>query len=475
MHAGSASPSLHRCAIGELSDAPGQAKVKTWNARSLRARSDFLDFPPDGTAMQQPPPMVESTFVQTLTNFFQDWFALVPALVVVAYFLIGLAVFALRSLIFGRYHDQEMENRGSSLLVGMWIRLYFVWLMRPVWFLVRISGIPATSITTLSVILACASGAAIAGGRFALGGWLYIASAICDFLDGRLARASGTSSKAGAALDSVLDRYADSAILVGLAWYYRSSWVLFVTLLAIVGTLMVPYVRARGEGLGFSLKEVGLMQRPERVVYLGVSVALSPILEKLLDPANPRPSMRLAIAGVILIAVLTQITSFQRLGNLLEGLSDKNLAGSPSKRRWETLRFIVASIFATILDFGLVLTLIVWTDSPVWVATAIACTGGGMFNYSLHRLWVPSSEGLGVPRSARYLFVSATSAGLNAGGVAILVGMPQLHWAVAWAVVRLVVFAAWNYPLQRGYVFGSPTPIPQPTKQPVPPVAQPDP
>ncbi len=412
---------------------------------------------------QTDPSMAGLPLVQAIIHFLQDWLALVPALLVASYFLVGLLLFALRTLIFGQYHDLEMEKRGSSVLVGMWIRLYFVWLMRPVWLLVRVTGIPAASITTLSLILACASGAAVAAGRFALGGWLYIASGICDFLDGRLARASGTSSKAGAALDSVLDRYADSAILVGLAWYYRSSWVLLVTLLAIVGTLMVPYVRARGEGLGMSLKEVGLMQRPERVVYLGVSVAFSPVLEKILDPVDSHPTMRLAIAGVILIAVLTQITAFQRLGNLLEGLSDKRLADSPSKSRWENLRFIVASLLATGLDFALFVTLVLWTDSPVWVATAIACPVGGMFNYSLHRLWVPSHPDRGVPRGARYLFVSATSAGLNAGGVAILVGIPHLHWVLAWAIVRLVVFAAWNYPLQRTYVFGKPAPKPQDT------------
>jgi len=411
---------------------------------------------------------VESPLYQAILRWLQEWTALLPALIVASYFLVGLLVFAVRTLMFGQYHDQEMEKRGSSVLVGMWLRLYFVWLMRPVWFLVRISGIPATSITTLSVILACASGAAIAAGRFALGGWLYIASGICDFLDGRLARASGTTSKAGAALDSVLDRYADSAILVGLSWYYRSSWILFVALLAIVGTLMVPYVRARGEGLGLSLKEVGLMQRPERVVYLGVSVALSPVLEKLLDASNPRPSMRLAVAGIILVAVLTQITSFQRLANLLEGLSDKSLAASPGKMRWANLRFYLASLLATALDFGLVVTLVLWADSPVWIATAIACPVGGMFNYSLHRLWVPDAEGQGVPRGARYLFVSATSAGLNAGGVAILAAIPHLHWALAWAIVRLVVFAAWNFPLQRSYVFGSPQPVSAPAQDPAP-------
>ena len=57
-------------------------------------------------------------------------------------------------------------------------------------------------------------------------------------------------SPSGAALDSILDRYVESALIVGLAWYYRESWVLVACLLALTGSLLVPYVRARGESLG---------------------------------------------------------------------------------------------------------------------------------------------------------------------------------------------------------------------------------
>ena len=112
-------------------------------------------------------------------------------------------------------------------------------------------------------------------GQFSLGGWLYLCSGACDFLDGRLARITGKSSASGAALDSILDRYSEAAMLIGLAWYYRESWVLLPVLAFLAGSFLVPYVRARGEGLGLHLK-VGLMQRPERVVVLGVAVVFSP-------------------------------------------------------------------------------------------------------------------------------------------------------------------------------------------------------
>lgn len=62
-------------------------------------------------------------------------------------------------------------------------------------------------------------------------------------------RETGRVTRGGAALDSVLDRYCEAALLVGLAWYYRDSWALFPTLLAFTGPLLVAHVRARGEAL----------------------------------------------------------------------------------------------------------------------------------------------------------------------------------------------------------------------------------
>ena len=92
----------------------------------------------------------------------------------------------------------------------------------------------------------------------------------CDVLDGHLARVTGTKSTFGALLDSTLDRYAEIAVFIGIIVFYllgaansESSiyWVL-VSVMAISGSLMVSYVRARAEGLGYECN-VGLMQRPE--------------------------------------------------------------------------------------------------------------------------------------------------------------------------------------------------------------------
>src|SRR5690606_12842226 len=130
------------------------------------------------------------------------------------------------------------------------VRRAFFWLVHPLWLLVRMSGVPPMALTTLSAALAVGAGIGIAAGRFGLGGLLYLAAGLCDVFDGRLARERGTAGPPGALLDSVTDRYSDGAVLVGVAWALRDSAWALAALIALLGTLIVPYVRARSEGLG---------------------------------------------------------------------------------------------------------------------------------------------------------------------------------------------------------------------------------
>jgi phosphatidylglycerophosphate synthase len=186
-----------------------------------------------------------------------------PALLLTAVFVLGLPVFAVRCFFRGVPRDPETIERGATLLVGYFLRHYFFWLVRPVFKLVLDSGVPAVALTGLSVLLGAGSGIAVSTGRFALGGWLFLVAGMLDALDGRVARARGEATTAGAAIDSILDRYTDSFLLCGLAWYYRDGAVLLAVLGALVGSALVPYVRARGESLGVPIR-VGVMQRAER-------------------------------------------------------------------------------------------------------------------------------------------------------------------------------------------------------------------
>lgn len=238
--------------------------------------------------------------------------ATLPVAAVIGLLVLGMLAFAVQGRVGRAYHDADVEGRGSTPFIGMWLRRCFAWLTRPlVAFLVR-TGIPPDAITVASAVFATGAAVAVALGHMALGGGLFALSALCDFLDGRVARATQRSSARGALLDSVLDRYVEAVLLIGLAWFYRGSWLLLCVLAALTGSLLVSYVRARGEGLGVRFPNVGIVQRPERVVLLTLALVLSPALEVAVDPADVHPTHRLVAAALVVLAITTHISATQR-------------------------------------------------------------------------------------------------------------------------------------------------------------------
>ncbi len=265
--------------------------------------------------------------LNSATNFAGDdrlWSAFGPVLVVTAALAAALVARAVHEHRAGRFHDEEMDERGLGGLFRRSARHTFAWLMRPLWRGLVAARIAPNTITTVALCVALLSGVSVAFGRFALGGWLYIASGALDFLDGRVARAARRETKSGAVLDSVVDRYGESALLVGLAWQYRGTTTLIAALLALTGALFVPYLRARGEAIGVVMKEVGFMQRPERVVVLGFGVALSPLVDVLFaSPSSEAPTYHLAAVALWLLAVTSHVTALQRLSFLLRSLDER--------------------------------------------------------------------------------------------------------------------------------------------------------
>ncbi|HEY8171469.1 MAG TPA: CDP-alcohol phosphatidyltransferase family protein [Dehalococcoidia bacterium] len=116
-----------------------------------------------------------------------------------------------------------------------------------------------------------AAGALAAGGYFLPAGIVMLVFSALDLLDGALARKTGTVTKFGAVFDSVLDRLSEAAVLGGLLFHYSETGghTMEVALVyaAVVGSIMVSYVRARAEGIGLELRE-GLFTRAERVLLL---------------------------------------------------------------------------------------------------------------------------------------------------------------------------------------------------------------
>ena len=145
------------------------------------------------------------------------------------------------------------------------------------------------------------------------GGGVILFAGLFDMMDGRLARMGNMSSTFGALWDSTLDRYSELCTLFGICYYLLQvegwEWAGIVTFVAMVGSVMVSYVRARAEGLDIECK-VGLMQRPERVVVTAVGAIFCGVC------AN----IWVLVVPMIIIAVLANITAFWRVAHCYKEL-----------------------------------------------------------------------------------------------------------------------------------------------------------
>jgi CDP-diacylglycerol--glycerol-3-phosphate 3-phosphatidyltransferase len=125
-------------------------------------------------------------------------------------------------------------------------------------------------LTLVGVLINVVAAWALAVDRFILAGVIMIVANIFDFIDGKVAQATGTSSEFGAFWDSTLDRFSDLALFLGLVYLYatlgRPDYVM-ITALTLVFSIMTSYARARAESLIEKCK-VGFMERPERIVLL---------------------------------------------------------------------------------------------------------------------------------------------------------------------------------------------------------------
>lgn len=143
-------------------------------------------------------------------------------------------------------------------------------------------GVTATGATLIGLALTGGAAYLVIEGRFLYAGIVALSAAIFDLIDGAIARRTGTVSHRGALLDSVADRVAESAILIGLLVYYSgiagyNRDAIVLAAVALAGSLMVSYVRARAEGLGYRGTS-GFLTRPERVVILTAGLlAMHPI------------------------------------------------------------------------------------------------------------------------------------------------------------------------------------------------------
>lgn len=200
------------------------------------------------------------------------------------------------------------------------------------------SGITPNMVTTIGFLgnLAAAILIAYAGykasgsydvsyGLITLSGVLIIAFSLFDMLDGQVARLGNMVSTFGAMYDSVLDRYCELFTVGAISYYLICIGMpvgALIAFVALVGSIMVSYVRARAEGLGIECK-IGFLQRPERVVITAVAALATGIAGQLCDTYDFNPNIILIVA-MGFIAVFANITAFARLSHSRRELTKLN-------------------------------------------------------------------------------------------------------------------------------------------------------
>ncbi len=153
-------------------------------------------------------------------------------------------------------------------------------------------------LTLVGLGVSIVAAGALAHGRLRLGAVLLTLAGLFDFFDGSLARLANSVSAFGAFLDSVVDRYSDLVVLLGVViFYHRAADTngVFLTMVALIGTIMTSYTKARAQSIGVAC-EIGLIERPERLIVLIAGATFNQ-----LTPA------------MIALSVLTNLTALQRI------------------------------------------------------------------------------------------------------------------------------------------------------------------
>ena len=147
-------------------------------------------------------------------------------------------------------------------------------LVNPILFLMLKVKLTPNAVTILGFIICCISAYYISAGSFLVGGLLVLFSGFLEIFDGALARKINQITDKGAFLDSTFDRLSESIVLIGLIYYFsisnETNFVL-LTSISLVFSLLISYLRARIEGLGYNSKS-GFFTRPERVLLVSLGL-----------------------------------------------------------------------------------------------------------------------------------------------------------------------------------------------------------
>ncbi|MRR30058.1 CDP-alcohol phosphatidyltransferase family protein [bacterium] len=193
--------------------------------------------------------------------------------------------------------DQSTQNKRPGTFTDT-LRVRFKGILDPIGAFLNKHGVSPNTMTLLGLAGHIGAAYLLARGEMVWGGLVVLVMAPFDAIDGNMARLRGQASRFGGFLDSVVDRYAELALFAGLLIYYlgQPTWLPVVLVYAAAaGSLMVSYIRSRGETAGFKVT-AGILSRVERYIVIVVSLLFN------------RPMIALWI-----LAILGNITAIQRI------------------------------------------------------------------------------------------------------------------------------------------------------------------
>jgi CDP-diacylglycerol--glycerol-3-phosphate 3-phosphatidyltransferase len=195
-------------------------------------------------------------------------------------------------------------SRGDSLLPS-WVKEGVRAILDPIVHLALALHVTANTVTVLGLLIVVVAAVAIGSGWLLAGALILMGGSLLDAVDGALARATGGGTPFGGFLDSTLDRAGEAIVYLAIAAYYLQNpsptWPVLAAFVALAGSFMVSYSRARAEGIGVTAS-VGIAPRTERLVLIIAALALAGLG---IGPA--------LIAVLWIIAALTVATTAQRI------------------------------------------------------------------------------------------------------------------------------------------------------------------
>ncbi|HWP92401.1 MAG TPA: CDP-alcohol phosphatidyltransferase family protein [Thermodesulfobacteriota bacterium] len=215
----------------------------------------------------------------------------------------------------------------SSKLLGVGIKTWWLLMIRPIEDYLIEQRVHPNILTITTLIVSIITGIFFHLGWIFLAGILLLAGSTFDIFDGRVARAQGLNSEHGAFFDSCLDRFSEAFIYLGILSYFHHSLFSYVVFLILCMTMMVSYTRARAEGLGVDC-EVGIMQRTERVVYLGVLSVFNFLGNLATSALGLRPDDYLLRFALIVILLFSTYTAIHRMVHVMKRLKERGKISS---------------------------------------------------------------------------------------------------------------------------------------------------